>query len=128
MSDNKVYLITGATSGIGKAAVLSLARQGTSIVMVSRNKEKGESVRAAIAENTRNEIIHLAVADLSSQQDIRKLASDIKSQYSKLDILVNNAGGIFDKKEIRSSRISYDRDVAKRLWEASAQMAGLEFH
>jgi short-subunit dehydrogenase len=80
MSDTKVCLITGATSGIGKAAVLSLDRQGMAIVMVSRNKEKGESVRAAIAENTRNEIIHLAVADLSSQQDIRKLAGDIKSK------------------------------------------------
>lgn len=50
MSDKKVCLITGATSGIGKAAGLSLARQGMSIVMVSRNKEKGESVRAAVAE------------------------------------------------------------------------------
>jgi retinol dehydrogenase-14 len=98
MSDKKVCLITGATSGIGKAAGFSLARQGMSIIMVSRNKEKGESIRAAIAENTRNENIHLAVADLSSQQDIRKLASDIKSKYTKLDILINNAGGIFDKR------------------------------
>jgi NAD(P)-dependent dehydrogenase (short-subunit alcohol dehydrogenase family) len=98
MSDKKVCLITGATSGIGKAAGISLARQGMSIIMVSRNKEKGESIRAAIVENTRNENIHLAVADLSSQQDIRKLASDIKSKYTKLDILINNAGGIFDKR------------------------------
>jgi NAD(P)-dependent dehydrogenase (short-subunit alcohol dehydrogenase family) len=98
MSDKKVCLITGATSGIGKATLLSLARQGMSIVMVSRNKEKGESVRAAITEKTRNEHIHLAVADLSSQQDIRKLASEIKSKYSRLDILVNNAGGIFGKR------------------------------
>jgi len=98
MSDKKACLITGATSGIGKATLLSLARQGMSIVMVSRNKEKGESVRAAITNKTRNENIHLAIADLSSQQDIRKLAGDIKSKYSKLDILVNNAGGIFDKR------------------------------
>jgi len=105
MSGKKVCLITGATSGIGKATLLSLAQQGMSIVMVSRNKEKGESVRAAITEKTRNENIHLAIADLSSQQDIRKLASDIKSKYSKLDILVNNAGGIFDKRILTVDRL-----------------------
>lgn len=98
MCDKKVCLITGATSGIGKATLLSLARQGMSIVMVSRNKEKGESVRAAITDKTRNENIHLAVSDLSSQQDILKLASEIKSKHSRLDILVNNAGGIFGKR------------------------------
>ena len=105
MSDKKVCLITGATSGIGKATLLSLAQQGMSIVMVSRNKEKGESVRSAITEKTRNENIHLAIADLSSQQDIRRLASDIKSKYSKLDILVNNAGGIFGKRILTVDRL-----------------------
>ena len=105
MSDKKVCLITGATSGIGKATLASLAQQGMSIVMVSRNKEKGESVRSAITEKTRNENIHLAIADLSSQQDIRRLASDIKSKYSKLDILVNNAGGIFGKRILTVDRL-----------------------
>jgi NAD(P)-dependent dehydrogenase (short-subunit alcohol dehydrogenase family) len=96
MTDGTICLITGATSGIGKATALSLAHQGATTLLVSRNKEKGEAVRNGIIERTRNKDVRLYVADLSSQKDVRKLAEEIKTNHPRIDVLVNNAGGIFD--------------------------------
>lgn len=96
MADGKICLITGATSGIGEVTAHALARQGATTLIVSRNKEKGERVRAEIVERTRNEDVHVYFADLSSQKDIRKLAGQVKTDHPRIDVLVNNAGGIFD--------------------------------
>jgi retinol dehydrogenase 14 len=96
MMDGKTCLITGATSGIGKATTLSLARRGATTLMVSRNKRKGELVRGEIIANSGNKDVILYVADLTSQKSIRSLADEIKTQHSQIDVLVNNAGGIFD--------------------------------
>ncbi|MCX6134258.1 MAG: SDR family oxidoreductase [Ignavibacteriales bacterium] len=98
MTDGKICLITGATSGIGEVTAHSLARQGATTLIVSRNKEKGERVRAEIIEKTRNADVHVYIADLSSQRDIRKLAGQIKTDHPRIDVLVNNAGGIFDRR------------------------------
>jgi len=96
MADGKICLITGATSGIGKATALSLALQGATTLLVSRNREKGEAVLTGIVEKTRNEDVRLHIADLSSHKDIRTLAEEIKTNYPRIDVLVNNAGGIFN--------------------------------
>ncbi|MGA3246036.1 MAG: SDR family oxidoreductase [Bacteroidota bacterium] len=98
MTSGKICLITGATSGIGKATALSLARQGATVLLVSRNKEKGGKVRNEIVEKTGNEGVRLYIADLSSQKEIRSLAGEIRTNHPRIDVLVNNAGGIFDKR------------------------------
>ena len=96
MSNGKTCLITGATSGIGKATALSLAQQGASTLLVSRNKEKGETVRNEFIGKTGNANIQLYIADLSSQKEIQNLALKIKKDHSRIDVLINNAGGIFN--------------------------------
>lgn len=98
MTSGKICLVTGATSGIGKATALSLARQGATVLLVSRDKEKGGKVRDEIVEKTGNEGVRLYIADLSSQKEIRSLAGEIRMNHPRIDILVNNAGGIFDKR------------------------------
>jgi retinol dehydrogenase 14 len=95
----KVCLITGATSGIGKATAIGLANMGASVVMVGRDRGKGQAALAEIKERSANASVDLLLADLSSQEDIRRLADEFKEAYPRLDVLVNNAG------VIRSRRI-----------------------
>jgi NAD(P)-dependent dehydrogenase (short-subunit alcohol dehydrogenase family) len=90
----KIALVTGSTSGIGKVTARELARQGATVVIVSRTRAKGEATLAEIKLATGNEQIDLLIADLNSQADIRRLAEEFKQKYSQLHILINNAGGI----------------------------------
>ena len=90
--DEKVCLITGATSGIGKATAMELASMGASIVMVGRDRGRGEAALAEIKETSANASVDLMLADLSSQEEIRRLADEFKDAYPRLDVLVNNAG------------------------------------
>jgi NAD(P)-dependent dehydrogenase (short-subunit alcohol dehydrogenase family) len=89
---DKVVMITGANSGIGKAASLALAKMGATVVMVARNKERGEAARSEIIRKSQNSSVDLLLADLSSLESVRKLATDFKKKYAKLDVLINNAG------------------------------------
>src|SRR5438132_2232417 len=88
---DKVVMITGANSGIGKASSLALAKMGANVVMVARNQEKGEDARSEIVKESQNNSVDLLVADLSSLESVRKLATDFQKKYSKLHVLVNNA-------------------------------------
>src|SRR5687767_9459027 len=88
----KVCLITGATSGIGKATAMGLANMGAHVVMVGRDQGKGEAVMAEIKEKSTNASVELMLADLSSQEEIRRLADVFKEAYPRLDVLINNAG------------------------------------
>lgn len=96
--DGKVCLITGATSGIGKATAVGLASMGASIVMVGRDRGRGEAALAEIKERSPNASVDLLLADLSSQEDIRRLAGEFKEAYPRLDVLINNAGVIRSKR------------------------------
>ncbi len=98
----KVCLITGATSGIGKATAMGLATLGASVVMVGRDRGKGEVVMAEIKEKSGNTSVDLMLADLSSQEEIRRLADEFKEAYPQLDVLINNAG-VFRSKRITTA-------------------------
>jgi NAD(P)-dependent dehydrogenase (short-subunit alcohol dehydrogenase family) len=89
---DKVVMITGANSGIGKAASLALAKMGATVVMVARNKERGEAARSEIIRKSQNSSVDLLLADLSSLESVRQLATDFREKYSELHVLINNAG------------------------------------
>lgn len=89
---DKVVLVTGANSGIGKAASLALAKMGATIVMVARNKERGEAARSEIIKESQNDSVDLLIADLSSLESVRELATEFRRKYSQLHVLINNAG------------------------------------
>ena len=91
---DKVCLITGATSGIGKAAALQLAQLGATVVMVGRNPQTTAAAIQEIRQQSGNEQVESMLADLSSQEQIRQLAEDFKSRYQRLDVLINNAGAL----------------------------------
>lgn len=93
-------MLTGANSGIGKATALGLAEMGTRIVIVCRNKERGEIAQQEIIEKTGNKNLDLLICDLSSQEQIHKLVSEFKQKYQNLHVLINNAGIVLSKREL----------------------------
>jgi NAD(P)-dependent dehydrogenase (short-subunit alcohol dehydrogenase family) len=88
----KVCLITGGNSRIGKAAALALAKLNSSVVIVSRDKDKGEATIIEIKSKSGNRNVDAMTADLSSQDSVRELAHDFKGRYKRLHVLINNAG------------------------------------
>jgi len=88
----KICVITGGTSGIGKATAAGLAQMGATVVIVGRNQEKGNAVLDEIQDASGNNALAFLLADLSSQASIRQLAAEIQQRYAHLDVLINNAG------------------------------------
>ncbi len=92
---DKVCLVTGATAGLGQATARQLARQGATVIVVGRSREKSEATVNEIKQQTGNPNVEYLLADLSVQKDIRQLAQAFKRKYPRLHVLVNNAGAIF---------------------------------
>lgn len=101
----KICLVSGATSGIGAAAALGLARHGARVFIVGRNRARGEATLARIQSETGNPDIELLLADMSEQRQVRALAADIRARTSKLDVLVNNAGAFFLRRTLSADGI-----------------------
>src|SRR5436190_5142547 len=91
----KICMVTGANSGIGKATALALAQMGATVVMVCRDRARGEQARSEITTKSRNTAVDLLQADLSSQESIRQLVEHFKQRYTHLHVLINNAGAAF---------------------------------
>ena len=96
---NRICMVTGATSGMGKATAAALAQMGATVILVARNQSKGEAVRDEIRMQSGNMNVEVMLTDLSSQHSIRKLAATFQQNYQHLHVLVNNAGGIFFRRE-----------------------------
>ena len=88
----KICMITGANAGIGKITALELAKMGAVVIMLARDKQRGEQAYHEIRQQSGNDQVHLMLADLASLAQVRQLASDFKAQFSALHVLVNNAG------------------------------------
>lgn len=98
--DGKVFLLTGATEGIGKAAAHDFARRGATLVLVGRNPEKTERVRAELAKESGNDRIEVLLGDLSRVSEMRRIAREFQAKHDRLDVLVNNAGAIFTDRKL----------------------------
>jgi len=95
---NKTALITGATSGIGKAAAIALARKGMNVVIHGRDMQKTKQVVQEIISQTGNKNIDYLIADLFLLSETKQLYEGFRQKYNSLDILINNAGGIMGVK------------------------------
>jgi NAD(P)-dependent dehydrogenase (short-subunit alcohol dehydrogenase family) len=93
---NKHMLITGASSGLGYAAALELARRGAELTLVMRNPQKAENTISELQRETGNTRIHYEIADLSLMGDVDALVARIKKRGKPLDVLINNAGALFN--------------------------------
>ena len=88
----RVGVVTGATSGIGRAAAFALARHGLSLALVCRSRAKGEALAAALRAETGNPRIAIFGADLAVQAEIRRVAGELLARYPRIQLLLNNAG------------------------------------
>jgi NAD(P)-dependent dehydrogenase (short-subunit alcohol dehydrogenase family) len=96
---DKVFLITGATAGIGLVTARELARTGATVVGVGRNPEKSAAVTKQIREQTGNPNVEFLLADLSVQKQVHALAQTFRERYARLDVLINNAGAVYLKRQ-----------------------------
>ena len=96
--NRKVCVVTGATSGIGKATAVALARQGAQVVLVGRNRDRGEAAAAGLAAVAATPP-RLEIADLASMEEVRALA-DRLGTLDRIDVLVNNAGFVAGQRRV----------------------------
>ncbi|MDQ2891244.1 MAG: SDR family oxidoreductase [Gemmatimonadota bacterium] len=100
----KTCVITGSNTGIGKAAAEALASLGARIIMVCRDRARGEAAMSDVARaaetGARGGAVELFFADLSSQAQIRAVAGDILRAHPTIDVLVNNAGLALNRREL----------------------------
>jgi len=89
--ENKIIIVTGANSGIGKAAAIQLASQGATVIMACRSLARGEDALAEVKKTSNSEKAALMQIDMSSRASIRKFAEDFKAKYDRLDVLIHNA-------------------------------------
>jgi short-subunit dehydrogenase/thioester reductase-like protein len=100
---NKVVVITGASSGIGRETALKVGEAGANVILVARTREKLEEVANEIEELGGE--AHAHPADLSDPDDLDRVTAEILEQHERVDILVNNAG----RSIRRSVKYQYDR-------------------
>lgn len=96
--NQKVILITGATSGIGEAAARLFAKEGAKTVLVGRNKEKGKQIESEILKE--NNEAYFIPCDVSIENDVKAMIDKVVEKYGKIDILFNNAGVMLQSMEI----------------------------
>ena len=99
----KTVLITGASSGIGKAAAIKCAEAGAEVLLVARTPEKLEETKSTIEDA--GGTAHIHQCDLSDIEDVERMAKEVLEQHERVDILVNNAG----RSIRRSVELSYER-------------------
>ena len=98
--NNKVVVITGATSGIGQAAAEKLAAMGWKIVLVARNRTRGRATMDRLQRIAPGLAHAIHYADLSSIEETKRVAAEIESSEPRIDVLINNAGAIFGSRQV----------------------------
>jgi NAD(P)-dependent dehydrogenase (short-subunit alcohol dehydrogenase family) len=98
----KTIVITGATSGIGQIAAEKLAAMGARLVLVARDKTRGEAELARLRPLSPGVNHSIHYADLSRLAEIKRVAADIATAEPRVDVLINNAGALFGSRQVTS--------------------------
>lgn len=102
--DNKVVVITGATSGIGEATAKQFAEEGGSVVLLGRNLNKGQEIVFDIVSKGGKAVF--MKCDVSDENSVREITEKIAIEFKKVDVLFNNAGIMLPSSEIENTEIT----------------------
>ncbi len=97
---SKTILITGASTGIGKAGALELGRRGWKVFVHARSEARGKPVLDELKQAAPNADFSLVTGDVSSMVEVKSLAEQVKAQTKTLDVLWNNAGLLMDERKV----------------------------
>jgi dehydrogenase/reductase SDR family member 12 len=98
--EGRTALVTGGSSGLGKATAAGLSSLGASVWLLVRNEAKGAAARADIVESVGNDDIHLLLADLVDLASVRRMARELQTKVPALDVLVHNAGALTEARHL----------------------------
>ncbi len=98
--EGKICLVTGGSSGVGKATATGLARLGATVVIVSHDRLRSERAAEDIRRASGNRSVEAICADLSVQVSVRELASELQRRYGALHVLSQNAAVLPWKREL----------------------------
>jgi NAD(P)-dependent dehydrogenase (short-subunit alcohol dehydrogenase family) len=103
----KAVLITGGTSGIGRATAIRLAAMGARVGITGRDLGRTQRAAAEVASEARGGNVDAFAADLSSQAEVRRLARQVLATFPRLDVLVNNAGGFWSHRHVTADGLEH---------------------
>ena len=103
--NGKTCVITGATSGIGYGIAKGLAARNFQLILIGRDKNKGNAVVESLKRLTDNSAISYFNSDLASQKQIREAGRQISEQHPRIDVLINNAGVWTSRWELTEEKI-----------------------
>jgi NAD(P)-dependent dehydrogenase (short-subunit alcohol dehydrogenase family) len=101
----KVVVITGATSGIGEVAARRLAGMGARIVLVARDKARGEAALAGLRSGGAGNSHSIHYGDLSRISEMKRVAQEIAAAQPRIDVLINNAGAMFGSRQLTEDKL-----------------------
>jgi 3-oxoacyl-[acyl-carrier protein] reductase len=116
--EGRVALVTGASQGIGHACALALAREGATVAVAARNRQKLDELVAAIAAAGGKSAAFVVVMDVSDEAQVKSGIKSALGQFGKIDILVNNAGITRDQLVMRMKRADWDAVLTTNLTSA----------
>ena len=116
--EGRVALVTGASQGIGHACALALAREGATVAVAARNRQKLDELVAEIAAAGGKSAAFVVVMDVSDEAQVKSGIKSAIGQFGKIDILVNNAGITRDQLVMRMKRADWDAVLTTNLTSA----------
>lgn len=96
----KVYVVTGANSGIGKCVALEVAKRGGTVHMICRNPQYAETAKNEIVESSGNQDVHVHILDMSLPRNVIKFAKTFQESVKECNVLINNAGCMINDRQL----------------------------
>jgi retinol dehydrogenase 12 len=103
----KTVVITGGTSGIGEVAAEMLAKKGARIVLVARDKTRGDATLARLRNCAPGVAHSIYFADLPRLAEMNRVAAQIADQEPRIDVLINNAGALFARRRLTQDGLEF---------------------